>query len=388
MPKVLRIINRLNLGGPTYNAAYLSKYLGDDYETLLVAGEKDSTEASSKYITDSLGLKPVIIPEMRRSLHPYYDLIALFKLIRLIIKFKPDIVHTHAAKAGTLGRIAAWLCGVKKIYHTFHGHVFHSYFSKRKTSFYINIERTLAKISTKIIAISQIQKKELGHSFKICPPEKIEVIPLGFDLNKFNENVATKRTHFRQKYLLDKNTIAVGVVGRLVPIKNHRFFIDIASALLKTKFNYRFFIIGDGEERKALFEYCKSIDLVFSYKKPSDKALIFTSWIKEMDIAYAGLDIVCLTSFNEGTPVSLIEAQAAGKYIVSTDVGGVKDINFNDQKFKVHSINDKSDFKNSIIAFSKLFPLEEPNDKNDVENILNQYSYKRLCSDIKRLYTM
>jgi len=388
MPKVLRVINRLNLGGPTYNAAYLSKYLGEGFVTLLVAGEKDSSEASSKYITDSLGLKPVIIPEMRRSLHPYYDLIALYKLIRLIRKFKPDIVHTHAAKAGTIGRLAAWLCGVKKIYHTFHGHVFHSYFSKNKTLFFILIERFLARISTKIIAISAIQKKELSEDHNICEPEKVIVIPLGFDLNRFSENLETKRRVFRKKYLLTDDDIAVGIVGRLVPVKNHRFFLEIAEALLKTNTAYRFFIIGDGEELESLMTFCKDLKLKYSYIKPSNDPIIFTSWIKEMDVAYGGLDIVCLTSLNEGTPVSLIEAQAAGKHIVSTNVGGVKDINNSDKIFKIHDIEDQKSFLNSINAFSKSASLKEPINKNDVKNFLNQYSYKRLCSDIRSLYVM
>ena len=147
----------------------MSKYLGKDYETLLVAGEKDESEFS---YCKPLNLSPIIITEMRRTLNPYYDAIALIKLIQIILKFKPDIVHTHAAKAGTLGRIAAWICGVPKIYHTFHGHVFHSYFSKTKTVFYIWIETFLARISTKIIAISKLQMKELIEDFKIFPKNK------------------------------------------------------------------------------------------------------------------------------------------------------------------------------------------------------------------------
>jgi glycosyltransferase involved in cell wall biosynthesis len=388
MPKVLRVINRLNLGGPTYNAAYLSRYLGEDFETLLVAGEKDSSEASSKYITESLGLKPVIIPEMRRSLHPYYDLIALFKLISLIRKFKPDIVHTHAAKAGTIGRIAAWLCGVKKIYHTFHGHVFHSYFSKKKTQFFILIERFLARLSTKIIAISTIQKKELSEDYNICDSEKIHIIPLGFDLNRFSEDLDKKRRKFREKHLLSDDDIAIGIVGRLVPVKNHTFFLKIAKALLKTDTAYRFFIIGDGEELENLKMLCKDLKLKYSYIKPSNHPIVFTSWIKEMDVAYGGLDIVCLTSLNEGTPVSLIEAQAAGKHIVSTNVGGVKDINYSKNTFKIHNVGDQKSFISSIESFSKSASLKEPINKNDVKNFLNQYSYKRLCSDIRGLYVL
>ena len=145
MKKILRIINRFNLGGPTYNAAYLTKYLENDYETLLVGGQHDESEESSMHILDSLGIVPVIIPEMQRSINPILDKIALKKIKEIIHEFQPDIVHTHAAKAGALGRKAAYDLGVKKIYHTFHGHVFHSYFGKIKTNIFKKIERDLAK---------------------------------------------------------------------------------------------------------------------------------------------------------------------------------------------------------------------------------------------------
>ena len=161
MKKILRIINRFNLGGPSYNAAYLTKYLEPDYETLLIGGRHDESEKSSMHILDNLGLKPIIIPEMQRSLNPYKDQIAFKKIQNLIKEFKPDIVHTHAAKAGALGRRAAYKLGVKQIYHTFHGHVFHSYFGSFKTKIFKKIERDLAKKTTKIIAISDIQKREL-----------------------------------------------------------------------------------------------------------------------------------------------------------------------------------------------------------------------------------
>ena len=161
MPKVLRIINRLNLGGPTYNAAYLSKYISDDFETLLVAGMKDESEESSAYIVDNLGLKPRYIKNMFREINPIKDYRAYKDLVPIIQEFQPDIVHTHAAKAGAIGRLAAYNCGVPIILHTFHGHVFHSYFSKLKTRIFLEIERFLARKSTKIVAISNIQKQEL-----------------------------------------------------------------------------------------------------------------------------------------------------------------------------------------------------------------------------------
>ena len=219
--KVLRIINRFNLGGPTFNAAYLTKYLEGDFETLLVGGVKYDEEESSEFILEKLGITPVVIPEMKRSISFKEDRIAYQKIIKIIEEFKPDIVHTHASKAGALGRLAASKCKVPVVIHTFHGHVFHSYFGSLKTLFYKTIERWLAKKSTKIVAISDIQKKELWEDHGICKKDKITVVPLGFDLDKFQKNTEEKRKSFRLKYKISDDEVSIGIVGRLVLIKNH-----------------------------------------------------------------------------------------------------------------------------------------------------------------------
>ena len=225
MPKVLRIINRFNIGGPTYNAAYLTKYLPEEYETLLIGGDKEESEDSSQHILGELGINPVIIPEMRRAIRFGNDYSAYKKIKQIIEEFKPDIVHTHASKAGTLGRMAAFSCKVPAVVHTFHGHVFHSYFNKTKTKIFKRIERKLAQKSSAIVAISNTQKQELGLVHKIADLNKIEVIPLGFDLNRFQENLSKKRAVFRTKYQIEDDEIAIGIIGRLVPIKNHDFFL-------------------------------------------------------------------------------------------------------------------------------------------------------------------
>ncbi len=387
MPKVLRIINRLNIGGPTYNAAYLSKYLSDDFETLLVAGEKDETEDSSQFILHELGLKPIIIPEMKREINLKNDRIAYQKIKEIIADFKPDIVHTHASKAGAIGRLAAYKMKVPVILHTFHGHVFHSYFGKVKTSIYKTIERNLARKSTKIIAISAIQKKELSTIHNIAKPNKIEVIPLGFDLNKFKENQKEKRTSFRQKWLIEDDEIAIGIIGRLVPIKNHHFFLNVVKKIseLTTK-KVRFIIIGDGELRGELENYCNQLEIDFSTEKNATHTLLtFTSWITDIDVALAGLDIVALTSKNEGTPVSLIEAQAAGKPIVSTNVGGIENIVIQHGTALLSNINDEQLFTENMLS------LIEDDDKRRAfsqkgTHVFKSFHYDRLVNDIEKLY--
>jgi len=387
MPKVLRIINRLNIGGPTYNAAYLSKYLSDDFETLLIAGEKDETEDSSQFILHELGLKPIIIPEMKREINFKNDRIAYQKIKEIIADFKPDIVHTHASKAGAIGRLAAYKMKVPVILHTFHGHVFHSYFGKVKTTIYKTIERKLARKSTKIIAISAIQKKELAKIHKIAKPNKIKVIPLGFDLNKFKENQKDKRNSFRQKWLIEDNEIAIGIIGRLVPIKNHHFFLNVVKNISElTTRKVRFIIIGDGELRGELEDYCKQLKIDFSTENNTRKDLLtFTSWITDIDVALAGLDIVALTSKNEGTPVSLIEAQAARIPIVSVNVGGIENIVIPNETALLSNINDEQLFTKNMLSLIE-DDIKRIAFSQKGTHVFKSFHYDRLVCDMEKLY--
>jgi glycosyltransferase involved in cell wall biosynthesis len=389
MPKVLRIINRLNLGGPTYNAAYLTKHLSAEYETILLAGMKDDTEASSEFIVRDMGIEPQYIADMHRSINPLNDIKAFFEIIKIIRAYKPDIVHTHAAKSGALGRVAAFVCGVPVIVHTFHGHVFHSYFHPIKTKIFILIERLLASISTKIVAISNLQKKELTQDFKICKPEKMEVIPLGFDLKRFTENQEEKRKQFREDYNIAEDEIAIGLIGRLVPVKNHRLFLDVIKQVKsQTTKRVRFFIVGDGEERNNIESYAKELGIEFvigNFK--NEKALLtFTSWIKNVDYVNAGLDIITLTSFNEGTPVSVIEAQASNKPVVSTLVGGIQDIVIENETALLSPSNDVKAFTNNLLKLIENDNLRNSFGKKGSEHVLQQYGFKRLAADMERLY--
>lgn len=390
MPRILRIINRFNLGGPTYNAAYLSKYLPPDFETLLVGGEKDDSEDSSEFIVKNLGLEPEVIPEMRRDIDLKNDYEAYRKIVSLIKDFKPDIVHTHASKAGTIGRLAASNLKVPVILHTFHGHVFHSYFGKVKTIMYKNIERNLARKSSAIIAISEKQKTELCLVHRICKPDKIKVIPLGFDLIRFTENMDQKRFRFRSEYNLDEDEIAVGIIGRIVPVKNHRLFLEAAAKVLKkTQQKVRFFIIGDGEDRLRTETIARELSVPF-VDATLDKGkypLTFTSWIKDIDVACAGLDIVALTSLNEGTPVSLIEAQAANKPIVTTNVGGIENVVIEGVTALLsHSKTDATPFATLLLQLIENPKLRADMSRVGWDHVRNKFHYTRLIRDMSDLY--
>ena len=387
--KVLRIINRFNLGGPTYNVAYLTKYLSDDYETLLVGGEKDETEASSDFIVNNLGLKPIIINEMKRSINLKNDYVAYKKIKKIIEEYNPDIVHTHASKAGTLGRLAASACNVPIIVHTFHGHVFHSYFGKLQTTFYKNIERFLAKKSSAIIAISQKQKEELVDIHKITDANKVHVIPLGFDLSKFQENIEEKRKTFRKKYNLDDDEIAITIVGRLVPVKNHALFLEgIKQISGKTSKKIRAFIVGDGESRAAVEQKATELNIPFidATQTKNKSLLTFTSWIQEIDEVLAGSDIIALTSFNEGTPVSLIEAQSANKPIVTTNVGGIENVVLVNETALLCNNDDAEDFSNQLLKIVEDESLRKSMSTKGWTHVKERYHYTRLTSDMQKLY--
>lgn len=314
--KVLRIIDRLNIGGPAIHTILLTAGMNKDrFNSLLVTGTVEKDEGDMLFLAKGKKVRPIIIPEMSRSLVMHNDFTAFWKLFHLIKKEKPDIIHTHKSKAGTLGRIAGLMFKLTfkpELVHTFHGHVLHSYFGKLKSAVFTLIEKILAVFTDKIIAVSESVQKELI-DLKIAPPTKIITIPLGLELSKFSE---IKEDDTKKK---DRKTI--GIIGRLVPVKNHKMFLDAASRVhhhsdLKTR--VKFLIIGDGPLRQELEAYAEKLGLTAN--------VTFTGWIKDLKNIYSELDIIALTSLNEGSPVALIEAMAAGKPVVATDVGGVKDL--------------------------------------------------------------
>ena len=389
MPKVIRILNRMAVGGPVLNAVYLTKYLAPDFETIFVVGKREDHEKSASYLADQLGINYVEISGMGRSIDPITDFNAYKQLKGLIKKFKPDIVHTHAAKPGALGRLAASSAKVPVIVHTFHGHIFHSYFNSAKTKFFIATERFLASKSDAIIAISDQQRKELAYDFKIAPFEKFRVIPLGFDLDKFRLDQEAKRVKFRREFNLSEDTIAIGIIGRLVPVKNHYLFLKAVSYVLShTNKVIRAFIIGDGETRKDLENVASQIGLSYSTENSSEHSnpLVFTSWRSDVDIVNAGLDIVCLTSFNEGTPVSLIEAQAANKPIISTRVGGIGDIVIEGETALLANVEEPENYCKNLLELVENEDLRKKMGFSSHAHIFKQFGVQTLVHNISGLY--
>lgn len=332
--KIVRIIARLNVGGPARHVVWLTKELQtEEFESVLLTGTVPAGEEDMSYFARENAVEPIFIEQMSRELSPK-DIVSLWKVYRQIRREKPDIIHTHTAKAGTIGRIAGffyrWLTWKTfigkprpvKLVHTYHGHVFHSYYGNLKTKIFLFIEKALARLATdKIIVISNQQFREIHEKFGVGRAGQFKVIPLGIDLEAFAD-WRLKREILREEIGAKTDEILVGLVGRLTEIKNISLFLQVAKIYRDTKIvdfpKLKFIIVGDGNTRGDLENEAETLNV--------GDVVTFLGNRSDADVFYAGLDIIALTSLNEGTPLSLIEAMANEKAVISTAVGGVTDL--------------------------------------------------------------
>ena len=412
--RVARVIARLNIGGPAKHVVWLTSGLRDaGFESLLVAGTVPEGEGDMSYFASEAGVTPHYIPEMSREIS-WKDPIAVWKLFRLFQRWRPDIIHTHTAKAGTVGRVAGllyrWLTPGTligrprqcKFVHTYHGHVFHSYYGRRRTQLFLAIERALARLVTdRLIVISKQQSTEIGETFRVGRQEQIKVIPLGLDLEIFrghDSHGASRRAKLRQEFFIPDDAILIGIVGRLTEIKNHEMFLRVAARLKATDPAFRrqgavrFIVVGDGGLRDQLEAQKQSLGL--------DHDVIFVGSRKDPECFYPALDIVALTSRNEGTPLTLIEAMANARPVVATSVGGVvdllgeviDDVDVDGGPYQVCRRGlavPAGDEEAFVAALSRMIhdqSLREEFGARGLEFVEVNYSKERLFEDIKRLY--
>ncbi len=315
--RVARVISRLNVGGPAIHTILLTAGLDRAaFESRLYVGAPGPAEGDMLPLARARGVEPIAVPGLGRSIHPGRDVAALCHLVREFRAFRPHIVHTHAAKAGALGRIAARLARVPATVHTFHGHVLRGYFNPPVTAAFRAIERALARRTTRIVAISPGQRDELL-ALGIGRPERMSVVPLGLELDGCL-NAQARRGELRRHLRLPPEAKLVGIVARLVPIKDHAAFFEAAARVARADPAARFVVAGDGPLRPRLEAAARGAGL-------ADRAH-FLGWWEDLPALYADLDVVALTSRNEGTPVCLLEAMAAGVPVVATAVGGVPDV--------------------------------------------------------------
>jgi glycosyltransferase involved in cell wall biosynthesis len=398
--RILRIIARLNVGGPAIQAISLTSELSSDsYQSMLVCGNVSPHEGDMTYLAREKDIQPFVIPELGREISVVDDWKAFLAIRRIIKRFKPHIIHTHTAKAGTLGRFAAFSMNLGfgdkdkiKVVHTFHGHVFHGYFSLLKTFVFIQIERLLAKFTDRIVVISALQKRDICDRFRVVKRDKVSVIPLGFDLSGFSD-CEKYRKIMRQKYISHEPCEAffVGAIGRLTPVKNHSLLLQALKYLNDQGKGdpFRFLIVGDGELRAELID--EALDLGVRDQ------VIFVGWQRDMPPIYGALDAVVLTSKNEGTPVTLIEAMASGKPVVATDVGGVRDLLGGSKRgirggFELARNGilvppgDAKTFADALLFIQENREICAQMVRNSTDFAVKQYSLKRLLDDIKSLY--
>ncbi len=327
--RIAIILGRLVIGGTTTDTLEAARMLQNEHDLLLVTGGGNRDEFEAAYLTQHLPhVRHERLPGFGSSIQPFADLRAIAKLRKVLRRFNPDIVHTHTAKAGLLGRLAARHLPNTALVHTYHGMVFEGYFSPAKNRLIIAIERMLARYTHAIVALSEGQKMQLVNKFRICSANKIRIVPLGIEVERFQQQQEEKRNRFRDRYCILPHQQAIGIVGRMVPIKNHTLFLECAELVLQEHPNAVFFVVGDGPQRRKCLDICRKMGLSYTFypEDPKPAQVIFTSWITEVDEVMNGLDMVMLTSINEGTPVSLMEAQAAGKPVVTTAAGGTGEI--------------------------------------------------------------
>lgn len=406
--KIVRVIARLNVGGPARHVVWLTAGLqGGEYESLLVAGTVPPGEEDMSYFAAEQGVSPLFIPEMSREIS-LKDALTVWKLYQLLRRERPDIVHTHTAKAGTVGRLAGlcyrWLTPgaflgrprVCRFVHTYHGHIFHSYYGPFKTQVFLLIEKLLARLITdRIVVLSAQQRREIHEEFGVGRAEQFAVIPLGLDLKMF-ANGRERQSGFRAELELKTSDLLVGTVGRLTEIKNQQLFLR-AAALWKKQFSpaaaearVKFLVVGDGGLRSELEQEARTLGL--------HEDVIFTGGRRDLEHVYPALDIVALTSRNEGTPLTLIEAMANGRPVISTAVGGVVDLlgqaatGEAAEQFKVYERGisvppgDAQAFAAGLQKLLAAPALRREMGERGLQFVTEQYSKDRLLRDIECLY--
>jgi glycosyltransferase involved in cell wall biosynthesis len=378
---------------------------------LLVAGTVPPGEDDMGYFATELGVTPVFVPEMSREIS-LKDALTVWKLYKLFLRERPDIVHTHTAKAGTVGRVAGffyrWLTPnalrgrprACRFVHTYHGHIFHSYYGPLKTRAFLTIERALAKLITdRLVVLSEQQRREINEDFGVGRAAQFSIVPLGLDLNVFS-GWSERGQAFRAELGLASEDILVGIVGRLTEIKNHELFLR-AAALFKSAFSrpgtrVRFVVVGDGALRTTLEQQAAELGL-------SDD-VVFTGSRRDMENVYPAMDVVALTSRNEGTPLTLIEAMANARPVIATAVGGVVDLLGEpivstgiesrglNPKFIIRergisvAPDDAEAFASGLQRLTEDSTLRRETGARGLQFVTTQYSTERLLKDIAQLY--
>ncbi len=374
--RVVRVFSRLNIGGPAVHVILLSAGLRPlGYETRLIVGKESPREGN---MLDLAAEKNVVCERMAglgREIAPLSDLRALVGVHRLLRTWQPTIVHTHTAKAGLLGRIAARAARVPIVVHTYHGHVLHGYFSPAKTAVFRWLETRLTALADALVAVSESVKDDLV-SLGVARSDRIRVVPLGLDLAHLGGELP--RGALRREVGIANGAPLVGMVGRLVPIKDVPTFLEAARLVRERQPEARFVLVGDGEERSALEMECQ--------RRGLGGAVTFLGWRSDLAAVYGDLDVVVNSSRNEGTPVALIEALAAARPVVATCVGGTPDLLANGAHGRLVPPGEPAALANAIEETLEQSEAARLRAQAGREHVLERHSAARLIRDVDELY--
>jgi glycosyltransferase involved in cell wall biosynthesis len=389
--KILHIITRLDKGGSAEVVVYICEYFNkkEGYEIVLVYGGETKV---------NLSCKNYYIKELKRKISLVNDIIAFLKIYKIIKKEKPDIIHTHSSKAGIIGRLAAWLARTTsyklqatKIIHTPHGHIFYGYYGKLKTLLFLFLERLTAKITDKLVALTEGEKNE-SLSFGVGKEQQWIIIPAGIDYNlELKVSCKLHNSELKEKLGISKNSIVVGTVARLEPIKGIRYFVDAAKIILSLPSSYilpsiYFLIVGDGSERKFLEEKVEKLGL-------KDK-FIFTGMRDDVAELMSIMDIYVQPSINEGMGKTIVLAELLGKPVVATNVQGIPSVVINNETGILVPPKDPQKLAEAIVKLINDKDLRikmGENAKKWVYKIVDEYpqfSQQRMLFLLENLYKM
>ena len=379
--KVLRVIARLNMGGPALHVAYLTEGLAErGYDTTLVAGSLARGEDSMAFVAEARGVEVVKIDELHREISPFRDIVAVFRLARLIRAERPQILHTHTAKAGAIGRLAALVAGPDAppiVVHTFHGHVLHGYFDPVRTQVFRLLERFLARTSTALIAVSPQVRDDLV-SLHVAPAKKFTVVRLGIELDERVAIDEEMRAEARRVMGIPPERFAVGWVGRMTGVKRTDDVVRAFAALRKRGVDACLCIVGDGPDREQVERRAHELGVI--------RDCLFLGYQEDVARFFAVFDAFVLSSVNEGTPVVAIEALAAGRPVVATRVGGVPDVVTDGVDGFLVEPGDIEALADRLERLALDPELRSAMGEAGRTRVLPRYAVSRLIDDIDRLY--
>ena len=379
--KVLRVIARLNVGGPALHVAYLTAGLAErGYETTLVAGTLARGEESMAGVSEARGVRIETLPALHREIGPLRDAQAILRLARLIREERPTILHTHTAKAGAVGRIAALLAGTARppiIVHTFHGHVLRGYFNPLTTLAFRTLERWLARITTVLVAVSPEVRDDLV-KLRVAPASKFRIVRLGIELDERTGGNEDARAETRRQLGVPPDAFIVGWVGRMTAVKRTDDVIRALRGLVDRGVDAYLCLVGDGPDRDHLERYAHELGVV--------KRCLFMGYQQDVAQFYGAIDALLLPSVNEGTPVSVIESLAAQRPAVATRVGGTPDVIRDGIDGFLVEVGDADALSERLAQLAADPERRAQMGADGRERVLERYAVERLVDDIDRLY--